>query len=199
MIDNFLDVIYVHIFTVNNLTVAKLNMDGLDSLDGCGLLMVCWWSAVAGLHRLLRRQQLKLWIWKRDFHHRQNSSVDGRPYGPTSVASLECSHDHHDHPTIHMQFLCSSLFLPGLIQFLPVSTVSGRGLDQKLRHRVLSQRFTEAQRQKFERWMPGKPRASQGFPVLGGDPMLVGKPKKWGILKMVGLSWKIYDTSSRKL
>ena len=29
-----------------------------------------------------------------------------------------------------------------------------RGLDHELRHRVLSQRFTESQRQELERWMP---------------------------------------------
>ena len=64
----------MYIFTGNNLTVAKLNMDGLDGLDGCGLVLALAFRAsepsladgtvgnVAGLHRLLRRQQLKLWI-----------------------------------------------------------------------------------------------------------------------------------------
>lgn len=44
---------------------------------------------------------------------------------------------------------CSGL-LKGLHRLL-------RRLDQKLRHRVLSQRFTEAQRQTFERWMLSRP------------------------------------------
>ena len=128
------------------------------------MAVVCYWvdpsprlrtGNVAGLHRLLRRQHLRCcdpWsagISQWMIENSSNSSSFWCSPPETSGASQNSD--------AQLESFVVSMTLDGGWSNFCFASSTARGLDQKLRHRVLSQRFTEAQRQSFERWMPGNP------------------------------------------